>query len=98
MTMSILYMNNRYILAYIKTKIYFFEIIIQDLYSIIQQRKIQKIVEEVTEKNPQNAQTRIKFIKKDLKKHIHKKIWTIPLLLESPKSKHLQALDLEIDF
>ena len=26
------------------------------------------------------------------------KIWTIPLLLESPKSKQLQTPDLEIDF
>ena len=26
------------------------------------------------------------------------KIWTIPLLLESPKCKHFQTSDLEIDF
>ena len=30
--------------------------------------------------------------------HIVDQIWTIPLLLESPKSKQLQTPDLEIDF
>ena len=32
------------------------------------------------------------------KEQPREKIWTIPFLLESPKSKEVQPLDLEIDF
>ena len=42
MTMNLLYMNNRYILTYIKTMTNFFLTIIQDHYQIAQQKKNRK--------------------------------------------------------
>ena len=46
------------------------------------------------------AQTQKTFIKTYLKNHSYKKkkIWTVPLLSENPKSKQLQTPDLKIDF
>ena len=62
--------------------------------------KIEKVVEEIKGEKPQNAQAQIKFIKNIPKEpQVQKeKIWTIPLLLESPKSKQTQTPDLETDF
>ena len=96
--MKLLYMNNRYTLTYIKTMIYFFKIIIQDLYPIIQQRK--KIVEEITEEKPTECSSTNNIYQNITKEpQVQKeKIWTIPFLLESPKSKQLQTPDLEKDF
>ena len=45
-----------------------------------------------------NAQTQNIFIKIYKKKQPREKIWTIPFLLESPRSKEFQPPDLEIDF
>ena len=45
-----------------------------------------------------NAQVQITFTKIYKKKQPREKIWTIPFLLESPKSKEFQPPDLEIDF
>ena len=45
-----------------------------------------------------SAQTQNIFIKIYKKKQPKKKIWTIPFLLESPRNKEFQPLDLEIDF
>ena len=55
--------------------------------------RIQKIVEEITEEKPtecSNTNNIYQNIPKEpqLQKE---KLWTIPLLLESPKSKHLQT-------
>ena len=52
MTMNLLYMNNRYILTYIKTMTNFFLTIIQDHYQIAQQKKTEKKVEEIKEEKP----------------------------------------------
>ena len=62
--------------------------------------KIQKIVKEVAEEKPtERPNTNNIYRNLQKGKHLQKeKIWTIPLLKESPKSKQLQTLDLEIDF
>ena len=62
--------------------------------------KIEKIVEELTEEKPTECSSTNNFYQnKPRETQIHKeKIWTIPLLLESPKSKQLQTPDLEIRF
>ena len=38
------------------------------------------------------------YLSKHTKRSTKRKIWTIPLLLESPRSKELEPPDLEIDF
>ena len=54
---------------------------------------IERIVDEITEKKPVN------YIYKNIpKKPTRERIWTIPLLLESPKSKEFQPPNLEIGF
>ena len=45
-----------------------------------------------------NAHTQSIFIKICKKKQPREKIWTIPFLLESPRSKEFQPPDLEIGF
>ena len=61
--------------------------------------KIEKIVEEMKEEKPTECSSK-KNIYQNIpkKKYKKKKIWTIPLLLESSKSKQLQKPDLEKDF
>ena len=62
--------------------------------------KKEKIVEEITEEKPTECSSTNNFhqnISKEAKVQ-KKKVWTIPLVLESPKSKQLQTPDLEIDF
>ena len=62
--------------------------------------KIQKIVKEVTEENPTES-SNTKNIYQNIPKETllqNQKIWTVPLILESPKSKQLQTPELEIDF
>ena len=49
-------------------------------------------------KTKYNAQVQIIFIKNIQKEQPREKIWTIPFLLESPKSKEFHSPDLEIDF
>ena len=63
-------------------------------------KKIEKIVEEITEEKPTKHSSTNDIYQNILKKtHLAKeKIWTIPLLLESPKCKEFQTPDLEIDF
>ena len=57
--------------------------------------KIEKIEEKITgKKNPQNAHQNIPK-EPQLQKE---KVRTIPLLLESPKSKQFQTPDLKLDF
>ena len=62
--------------------------------------KIEKIVEEIKEEKPTGCSSTNNFYQNIPKEpHLQKeKIWTIPLLLESPKSKPVQTPDLEIDF
>ena len=63
-------------------------------------KKKTKIIEKVAEENStecSNTKSFYQNIPKDT--HLQKeKIWTIPLLLESAKSKQLLTPDLEIDF
>ena len=62
--------------------------------------KIEKIVEEIIEEKP-TERSSTNNINQNIPKEpqVQKEnIWTIPLLLESPKSKQLQTPDLEIDF
>ena len=54
------------------------------------------IEQNVNEMN--TAQIQVTFTKIYKKKQPREKIWTIPFLLESPKSKEFQPPDLEIDF
>ena len=60
----------------------------------------EKIVEEITEEKPTEFSS-TNNIYPNIPKEPQlpkEKIWTIPLLLESPKCKQLQTPDLEIDF
>ena len=62
--------------------------------------KVQKIVEEVAEGKPSES-SNTNSIFQNLQKETHsqkEKIWTIPLLSESPKPKQLEAPDLCIHF
>ena len=62
--------------------------------------KIEKLVEEITEEKPTECSSTnnvYQNIPKEPQLQIEK-IWTIPLLLERPKSKKFQTPDLEIDF
>ena len=62
--------------------------------------KIEKIVEEITEEKPTECSSTNNVYQNIPKEpQLQKeKIWTIPLILESPKSKQFQTPDLEIDF
>ena len=62
--------------------------------------KIEKIVEETKEEKHTDGSSTINIYQNIPKEtRLQKeKIWTIPLLLESPKSKQLQTPNLEIDF
>ena len=62
--------------------------------------KIEKIEQEITEEEPIECSSTNKLYQNIPKKpQLQKeKIWTIPLFLESPKSKQLQTPDLEKDF
>ena len=62
--------------------------------------KIEKIVEEMKEEKPTECSSTNNIYQNIPKEpQVQKeKLWTIPLLLESPKSKQLQTPDLELDF
>ena len=62
--------------------------------------KTEKIVEEITEEKPtESSSTNNIYQNVSKEPQVQKEtIWTIPLLLESPKTKQLQTPDLEIDF
>ena len=61
--------------------------------------KIEKIEEEITEEKPTECSSTNNIYQNISKNRSYKKnLWTIPLLLEIPKSKQLQRPDLEIDF
>ena len=55
-------------------------------------------VTNLKEKTKYNARTQIMFIKTFKKKQPREKIWTIPFLLESPRSEEFQSPNLEIGF
>ena len=62
--------------------------------------KLEKMVEEIKEEKPTECSS-TNYIYQNIPQEPqvqNKKIWTIPLLLERPKSKQLQTPDLEIDF
>ena len=63
-------------------------------------KKIEKIVEEIKEEKPSECSSTNNIYQNiPTEPHVQKeKIWTIPLLLESTKSKQVQTSDLEIDF
>ena len=84
MTMNLFYMNNRYIPVSNSTT----------------KEKIEKIVEEIKEeKLTECSSTNNNYQNIPKEPQVQKEtIWTIPLLLESPKSKQLQTPGLEIDF
>ena len=84
MTMNLFYMNNRYIPVSNSTT----------------KEKIEKIVEEIKEeKLTECSSTNNNYQNIPKESQVQKEtIWTIPLLLESPKSKQLQTPGLEIDF
>ena len=60
----------------------------------------EKLVEEITEKKPTECSSTNNIYQNIPKEpQLQKeKIWTIPLLLESPKCKQFQTPDLEINF
>ena len=63
-------------------------------------QKIEKIVEELTEEKPTKYSSKNKIFQNITEEpRVQKeKIWTLPILLESPRSKQLQTPDLEVDF
>ena len=63
-------------------------------------KKTEKTVEEIKEEKPTECSSTNNIYQNIPKEpHVQKeKIWTTPLLLESPKSKQVQTPDLEIDF
>ena len=100
MTMSLLYMNNRYILTYIKTMTIFLKLLFKTFTKKYNKGKHIKNSGEVAEEKPTECSNE-NIIYQNIPKETHlqkEKIWTIPLILGSPKSKQLQTPDLEIDF
>ena len=101
MTMNLLYMNNHFHHTYMRINQNSFTIII--LNPSIPHRRHKKTNEINTTNQPnENEKTKClntNHIYQNIQKEQPKeKIWTIPFLLESPRSKEFQPPDLEIDF
>ena len=85
--------------------IYFHDQFLSKMYKISvkqhkKKEKIEKVEEDIKEEKPTECSSTTNIYQNiPQETHLRKvKIWTITLLLESPKSKQLQTPDLEIDF
>ena len=101
MTMNPLYMNNLFHHTYMRINQNSFTIII--LNPSIPHRRHKKLMKLTLQDQPnENEKTKClntNHIYQNIQKEQPKeKIWTIPFLLESPRSKEFQPPDLEIDF